>query len=79
MISTSMTAPERIYHRMAGGGGFGDPLLRDPSLVARDVRNDKVSLRAAQDLYGVVLLEGTLAVNDSATSTLRSQMKLRKD
>jgi N-methylhydantoinase B len=79
MISTTMQAPERIYHRMAGGGGFDDPLRRDPALVARDVLNDKVSPRAARDLYGVVLLEGTLAVNDSATSALRSQMKSRKD
>ena len=47
MISTSMEADERIYHRQAGGGGWGDPLLRAPADVARDVKNGKVSLRSS--------------------------------
>ena len=35
MISTTMAAGEVIYHRQAGGGGWGDPLERDPEAVAR--------------------------------------------
>ena len=31
MISTTMRAGERMYHRQAGGGGWGDPLQRDPA------------------------------------------------
>ena len=42
MISTSMKAEERIYHRQAGGGGWGEPLLRLPADVAHDVKNGKV-------------------------------------
>jgi N-methylhydantoinase B len=39
----------------AGGGGFGDPLERDPALVLQDVIDDYVSIeRAAMD-YGVVI------------------------
>ncbi len=39
----------------AGGGGFGDPLERDPKLVLEDVADDYVSVeRAARD-YGVVI------------------------
>ena len=39
----------------AGGGGFGDPLDRDPALVLQDVIDDYVSIeRAAMD-YGVVI------------------------
>ena len=34
-----------LHHRMAGGGGFGDPFERDPEAVARDVRDEKVSPR----------------------------------
>ena len=30
---------------MAGGGGWGDPLERDPAAVADDVLNEKVSAR----------------------------------
>src|SRR5262249_58288461 len=40
-----------------GGGGWGDPLEREPEFVARDVRDGKVSLAAACDEYGVVLVE----------------------
>jgi N-methylhydantoinase B len=41
----------------AGGGGYGDPLERDPQAVLRDVLERWVSLRAARDVYGVVLAE----------------------
>ena len=74
MISTSMTADERIYHRQAGGGGWGEPSSRSPDAVARDVKNGKVSLKAAQDAYGVVLDEMTFDVDEAATATLRRQM-----
>ena len=72
MISTTMAAGEVIYHRQAGGGGWGDPLERDPEAVARDVGNDKVSLAAARDQYGVVLDE-SLTVDREATAALRAQ------
>ena len=38
-----------------GGGGWGDPLEREPELVLRDVIDGKVSAAAARDDYGVVL------------------------
>lgn len=46
MISTTIKAGKRIYHRQAGAGGWGNPLERTPTAVARDVRNDRVSLAA---------------------------------
>ena len=73
MISTSMKAEERIYHRQAGGGGWGEPLLRLPADVAHDVKNGKVSLEAAREAYGVVLDEATLTVDEAATTALRAQ------
>ena len=73
MISTSMETDERIYHRQAGGGGWGDPLHRPPTEVARDVKNGKVSIEAAREAYGVVLDETTLIVDEVATTTLRGQ------
>ncbi|HEY3681909.1 MAG TPA: hydantoinase B/oxoprolinase family protein [Streptosporangiaceae bacterium] len=48
-------AGEVIRIRTTGGGGWGDPLDRDPSLVAADVRDGKVSRAAARTDYGVVL------------------------
>ncbi len=56
---------------LAGGGGFGDPLERDPERVRQDVVRGYVSLaRAAQD-YGVVLDPATLAIDAAATARLR--------
>ena len=39
----------------AGGGGFGDPLDRDPASVATDVADGTVSAAPAHDLYGVAI------------------------
>ncbi len=74
MVSTSMRADERIYHRQAGGGGWGKALERDPTAVARDVKNDKVSVAAARSDYGVVLDEETFAIDEEATADLRREM-----
>ena len=75
MVSTTIKASERIYHRQAGGGGWGNPLKRMPAAVARDVRNDKVSLAAARKQYGVVLNEQTLQIDEHGTATLREEMR----
>jgi N-methylhydantoinase B len=37
-----------------GGGGYGDPLLRDPESVAWDLRGGYITADAARDIYGVV-------------------------
>ncbi len=44
-----------------GGGGYGDPLTRDPDAVARDVRELKVTAAAARSVYGVVLADDPVA------------------
>jgi N-methylhydantoinase B len=41
--------------RLPGGGGYGDPLERDLSLVEKDLRDGKVTPEAAKTLYGVVV------------------------
>ena len=42
------------YIRFMGGGGYGDPVDRDPTLVERDLAGGLVSDAAAQEIYGVV-------------------------
>jgi N-methylhydantoinase B len=54
-----------------GGGGWGDPLAREPAAVLDDVLDGKVSLEAAEDDYGVVLDETGKAVDEAATQALR--------
>ena len=74
MISTSMRAGDRLYHRQAGGGGYGDPYLREPDAVSRDFKNGRVSRDAAKQDYAVVLDEDKTSVNSEATRALRSQL-----
>lgn len=57
-----------------GGGGFGDPLSRDPSRVARDVRLGYVSPAAARQDYGVAV-DDDGAVDAAATAALRSGVR----
>jgi N-methylhydantoinase B len=47
-----------------GGGGFGDPLERDPERVREDVLDGYVSLEAAASDYGVVLDPATLEIQE---------------
>ncbi|HTY54992.1 MAG TPA: hydantoinase B/oxoprolinase family protein, partial [Candidatus Binataceae bacterium] len=57
-----------------GGGGYGDPLERDPELVQVDVRDEIISLAAARDQYGVVLDPKTLKLDLHATEQLRKEL-----
>ncbi len=65
-----------------GGGGWGDPLEREPELVCRDVIEGKVSPGAARDEYGVVLIETSeaaeLKVDAARTSRLRDELRARR-
>jgi len=61
-----------------GGGGWGDVLERAAKEVQEDVRNEKVGLRRAREVYGVVMDEKTLEVDLEATRKLREAMKKRK-
>ena len=61
-----------------GGGGWGDPLEREPELVALDVLQGKVSARSAREDYGVVLAtnaDGEPRVEAAATTTLRERLR----
>jgi N-methylhydantoinase B len=48
-------AGSTLMVRSAGGGGYGDPLQRDPERVGLDVREGYVSAEAARLIYGVVI------------------------
>ncbi len=60
-----------------GGGGYGDPLKRDPAKVAEDVRLGYYTVGQAADLWGVVLDPESLTIDDGATADLRSRMAVR--
>ena len=69
-----MPAGSSVIVETAGGGGWGNPLERDPAQVRNDVIDGLLSVDAARDDYGVVLRhEGT--VDDAATAALRAQRR----
>ncbi len=64
-------AGQHVRLETPGGGGFGNPLTRDPVRVARDVDLGYVTPAAARKDYGVVIGEDG-AVDAAATAVLRS-------
>lgn len=68
MYRASMRPGDRFINRTAGGGGYGDPLDRDPTSVANDVLDGYVTRSAATEIYGVnVQLDGSWTVTTSRT------------
>jgi N-methylhydantoinase B len=67
-------AGETCTTAMGGGGGFGDPLDREPWRVLEDVRNQYVSLEAAERDYAVVIRRGgrKYELDEAATKALRT-------
>ncbi len=63
---------ERLIVEMPGGGGYGNPLERDPQHVAADVKNGIVTAESARADFGVVVTERG-EVDDSAIAPQRSR------
>ncbi|HCP22587.1 MAG: hydantoinase B/oxoprolinase family protein [SAR202 cluster bacterium] len=63
----------RVY--TAGGGGWGDPLEREPDVVLDDVLDGFVSIEAARDSYGVVIDPSSLVVDQRETETVRADLR----
>ena len=68
-----VAAGETLRVRTSGGGGSGDPLTRDPALVLRDLRLEKISATHAESVYGVVVRDGVVDVE--ATRARRAERK----
>jgi N-methylhydantoinase B len=73
-LTMTITKGQVFRHEVAGAGGYGDPLERDPAAVARDVLNEVVSRAAAGADYGVVL-DDEGGVEPQATAELRAERR----
>jgi N-methylhydantoinase B len=72
--NVAVSAGDKLVFSTAGGGGLGDPLDRDPDVVAGEVERGLVSESAARTEYGVVLADdGT--VDEAATEDRRAEIR----
>lgn len=53
--TTVLSNRDVFYVANLGGGGYGDPISRDPALVAKDVRDEWIDKKQAEKIYGVVV------------------------
>ena len=59
------------------GGGYGDPLERDPELVLLDWADELLDAGVATEVYGVVIDEAAGEVDGQATAALRAERGTR--
>ena len=69
----AVKAGDLLHYITWGGGGWGDPLDRDPELVGLEIRQGLVSPEGAR-AYGVVA-DADGNIDTSATASLREKMK----
>ncbi len=65
-------------HIHAGGGGWGDPLERDPAAVLQDVRNEFLSAEKAAADYGVIVDTTAWQVDTAATTRQREELRRQR-
>ncbi len=71
-----------LYTSCMGGGGYGNPLDRDPERIRLDVRDEYISVSRAKNVYGVVIAPNSLtdnpedvSVDEPATKRLRDRLR----
>jgi len=69
----ALAAGDVLGYAFQGGGGYGDPIKRDPAAVLSDVVNGHVGVEGAKSQYGVVL-DGH-AVDQNATQKQRDAIR----
>jgi N-methylhydantoinase B len=73
-----MQRDEVLCHIGAGGGGYGDPLERDPLLCREDVREERYSAAYVREVYGVALDPCTGEIDWRETQQLRAALRARR-
>lgn len=74
-ITMTITRGDVFRHEVAGAGGWGDPLERDPQAVLKDVRNELISVHAAAADYGVIIDVANWKVDLDATREQRDTLR----
>ncbi len=66
---------DALFMHWQAGGGYGDPILREPELVAEDVQEFRVSPEAAAGIYGVVITEDHRSFDRDRTEAARMAIR----
>jgi N-methylhydantoinase B len=74
-LTMTIKKGEVFRHVLAGAGGWGDPLERDPAAVLRDVRNELLSPQKSLADYGVVVDTAAWTVDAAATARRREEIR----
>ena len=78
VVITTIKKGEIVRGNTTSGGGYGNPLDRDPKRVLKDILDGFETLQRAADIYGVIfsgsLEDETLAVDAAATSRRRTTL-----
>ncbi len=72
-----LEAGDILSIRTPGGGGYGDPLERDPTGVREDILNQVITTQVATEVYGVVLRDGE--VDTAATQAQRAVLAVYQE
>jgi N-methylhydantoinase B len=76
ITQTFMASDDVFQVQTQSGGGYGDPLERDPGRVLADVESGVVSVEGAREMYGVMV--GVQNVDEAATVSLRDAIRARR-
>ncbi len=78
VVTVQLQKGQAIRGRDSSGGGYGDPLTREPERVLKDVLEGWESPEKARDVYGVVFTgaidDDSLAVDPAATAARRAEL-----
>ena len=77
-VTMDITAGTVFQHTHPGGGGWGDPLERDPAMVLRDVRNGYITAARAVRDYGVVIDTSAWTIDAAATKARQAEIRAKR-
>lgn len=77
----NLTLGDVLSIRTPGGGGWGDPFLRDPYLVLKEVEAELLSIEKAKNDYGVILInnDNKIEIDETATKNYRDKFRQTKN
>lgn len=75
IVATYQKKGDVCHATGVGGGGYGDPVERAPELVHQDIRNHLVSVKCAEEIYGVIIDPATKGLDKEKTPKRRLQIR----